>query len=77
MAARWFVRLTTADGRELHWHKGGVRHTLSPELGPHWVANFKPALFQVMPDGGIVARGSQAGAADIVAVALEESPEGG
>jgi hypothetical protein len=77
MAPRWFIRLTTADGRQLYWCKGGQRHTLSPELGPHWVANFKPALFQALPDGAIVPRGAQPGAADIAAVALEAVPEPG
>lgn len=70
MTGPFLIRITTADGRQLHWHKTGRRHQLPTELGPMWVANFKPALFQVMPDGAIVPRGT-AGAVDIAAVALE------
>lgn len=70
MTGPYLIRITTADGRQLHWHKAGRRHQLPTELGPMWVANFKPALFQVLPDGAIVPRGT-AGAVDIAAVALE------
>ena len=70
MDQRWIVVIATVDGRTLHWRKGGAVHTLSPELGPIWIANFKPALFQVLDDGSIVARGS-AGAVDIREVTLE------
>ena len=66
------IRITTADGRQLHWHKAGRRHQLPDDLGPLWVANFKPVLFQVMPDGAIVPRGT-AGAVDIAAVTLESA----
>ncbi len=69
-APRWHVLITTADGRRLHWHRAGARHTLAADLGPLWVANFKPALFQVTADGAIIPRGSQADALEIVAVAL-------
>lgn len=76
MTGPYLVRITTADGRQLHWHKAGRRHQLPAELGPMWVANFKPALFQVMPDGAIVPRGAT-GAADIATVALEPAPPPG
>lgn len=66
----WHIRITTASGQQLLWHKAGRLHTLSPELGPTWVANFKPALFQVMPDGGFVPRGSDPSAEDVTAVEL-------
>ena len=62
--------ITTADGRRLLWHRNGARHTLAAALGPLWVANFKPALFQVTAAGAIIARGSQADALEIVAVEL-------
>lgn len=65
------IRLTTSDGRRLLWHKGGRIHELSPELVPMWVANFQPALFQVLPDGHIVPRGSDPKAVDIVKVAAD------
>jgi len=72
-APRWHVAIITSDGRRLRWHKQGRAHTLPAELGPVWVANFKPALFQVMPDGALVARGADAHAADIAQVALERA----
>lgn len=67
----WHVRITTVEGATLYWHKGGRQHVLSPELGPIWVQNFKPAVFQVMPDGGFVPRGSDPRAVDVAAVDLE------
>jgi hypothetical protein len=69
-APRWHVLITTADGRQLYWHRAGARHTLAAALGPLWVANFKPALFQVTAAGAIIPRGSQADALEIVAVTL-------
>ncbi len=66
------IRLTLVDGRTVWWHKGGQIHTLPPELAPIWVTHFKPAIFQAMPDGGIVPRGAP-GAVDIAKVeAVEE-----
>jgi hypothetical protein len=62
--------LVTVDGRRLLWHKGGRIHDLAPELAPVWVASFKPALFQVLPDGHIVPRGSDPKAVDIQSVAI-------
>jgi hypothetical protein len=70
---RWRVVIIAADGRRLHWRKADKVHTLSWELGPTWIANFKRAVFQVMPDGSLVPRG-QPGAADIAAVELEAAP---
>ena len=52
--------------------KGGQVHTLDERLGPLWVANFKPAMFQLLPDGNLVPRGT-AGAADVVKWDLEEA----
>ena len=68
---RWRVVITTINGASVRWRKAGAVHTLSPELGQMWVQNFKPALFQVMPDGHIVPRGSDPKAVDIAGVALE------
>ena len=62
--SRYRIRITLVDGREVWWHKGGAIHTLAAELAPVWVANFKPALFQGLPEGGIVPRGAP-GAVDI------------
>ncbi len=67
---RWHVLITTADGRQLYWHRAGARHTLAAALGPVWIDNFKPALFQITAAGAIVPRGQQADALEIVAVTL-------
>lgn len=67
----WHIRITTVEGDQLYWHKGGKQHVLSPELGPTWVANFKPALFQVLPDGSFVPRGADPRARDVATVELE------
>jgi len=64
------VAITTSDGRRLRWHKQGRAHALAAELGPVWVANFRPALFQVLPDGSLIARGADALACDIVRVTV-------
>ena len=70
-AQRWYVRVTTVDGDQVYWHKAGRRHSLSPELGPVWVREFKPAVFQVLPDGRFVPRGSDPRAVDVARVELE------
>jgi len=63
------ILLTAADGRVLPWKKQGRLNTLPEALAATWVANFKPALFQMLGDGSIVPRGSDPAAVDIVAVA--------
>lgn len=68
MTERVSIRLHLTNGQAVLWHKGGRVHDLSPELVPVWVANFKPALFQALPDGHIVPRGSEPQALDIVRV---------
>jgi hypothetical protein len=68
---RWRIRLTLVDGTTVLWRRAGVVHTLSETLGPVWAANFKPALFQALPDGEIVPRGGSPRAIDIAAVAVE------
>jgi hypothetical protein len=67
---RWRVSITTIDGTSMPWRKNGKVHTLSHLLGPTWIANFKPAIFQALADGSLVARGSVPGAVDIASVAL-------
>ncbi len=74
MTQRWQIRIATADGQSLLWRREGRVHTLALELGPMWVANFKPALFQVLPDGSIVPRGA-AGAKDLASVVLEPAED--
>ena len=67
---RYRIRLTTVDGRILHWVKGGQIHSLDERLGPMWVQNFKPQFFQVAADGQLVPRGTE-GASDVTAWELE------
>ncbi len=67
--ARTRIAIIAVDGRRRLWHRGGAVHSLPSELGPTWVANFKPALFQVLEDGSLVPRGS-AGGIDIASVEL-------
>ena len=71
---RWKIAVTTTCGQKLIWHKGGREHTLSYELGPTWVQNFKPQLFQIAADGSFVPRGSMATAMDVANVELIEVP---
>ena len=68
--SRFRVRLTTVDGRVLQWVKAGQIHSLDERLAPIWIANFKPAMFQVAADGQLVPRGTPA-AVDVVAWDLE------
>jgi hypothetical protein len=70
-AGRWYVLITAADGTRRRWRKQGREHTLAAELGPVWVANFKPAMFQVLDDGQLLPRGADARALEVVSVALE------
>jgi len=76
MDERWYIRIITSEGRSVLWHKAGKAHGLAPELGPVWLLHFKPALFQVLPDGHIVAYGSDPKAVDIIRVerAIEPAP---
>lgn len=74
---RWHVLITAADGRRLFWHRAGARHTLAAALGPLWIANFKPALFQVTAEGAIIPRGTLADALEISAVELAPAAGGG
>ena len=67
---RYRVRLTTADGTSLFWHKGGRIHTLDERLGPLWIQNFKPEVFQVSADGQLVPRGTS-GASEVTAWTLD------
>jgi len=68
MDARWHIRIITSEGRSVLWHKAGQVHSLAAELGPRWLEHFKPALFQVLPDGHMVAHGSDPKAVDIARV---------
>ena len=49
--ARFKIRLTTTDGDVLYWHKRGRVHTVEADVARIFVANFRPELFEVRPDG--------------------------
>lgn len=69
MTTRWHIRIHAVDGTVCWWVKAGRIHSLSPDLGPVWVANFRPEVFQVLPDGQLVPRGTP-GAVDVQRVEL-------
>jgi hypothetical protein len=50
-AQRYKIRITTEDGGTLYWHKRGQLHVVDEDVARIFVANFKPELFQVLPDG--------------------------
>jgi len=54
---RYKIRITTADGQTFYWHKRGALHTVSEDVADIFVANFKPELFQVNPDGSLTPPG--------------------
>ena len=54
-ARRYKIKITTTEGLVVYWVKRGQVHTLDEDLAKIWVANFKPAIFQVTRDGRPVA----------------------
>ncbi len=50
---RYKIKITTTDGRTFYWHKRGQLHTVEEDVARIFVANFKPALFQVNADGSL------------------------
>ncbi len=50
-ARRFKIRVTTVDGETLYWHKRGRLHIVDEDVARLFVENFKPELFQVLPDG--------------------------
>lgn len=55
-ARRFKIRIDTADGRRLYWHKRGELHTLEEDVADLFVRHFKPELFEVRPDGSLAPR---------------------
>ena len=51
------ILVTTADGRNLFWHKQGKVHLLPEPLALTWVEKFKPHLFDILPSGEMVGAG--------------------
>jgi len=77
MTTRWNIRIHTVAGDTRWWVKAGRIHSLSPDLGPVWVANFKPEVFQMLPDGQLAPRGTP-GAVEVLRVELvAASPDAG
>lgn len=50
---RYKIKITTLDGQIFLWHKRGALHTVEEDVANVFVANFKPELFQVRPDGSL------------------------
>lgn len=50
---RYKIKITAVDGRTFYWHKRGMLHTVEEDVATIFVANFKPELFQVRPDGSL------------------------
>ena len=50
---RYKIRITTEDGDTLYWNKRGGIHIVDEDVAQIFVANFKPELFQVLPDGSL------------------------
>ncbi len=48
---RFKIRITTESGDVVYWHKRGELHTVEEDVARIFVANFKPELFQALPDG--------------------------
>jgi hypothetical protein len=48
---RFKIRITTEDGRVLHWRKRGGVHTVEEDVADIFVARFNRELFQALPDG--------------------------
>lgn len=67
----YHVRITAADGRQVLWHKNGVLHRLSPQLGPTWINHFNKDIWMVTAEGALVPPGADPQAQAISAVALE------
>jgi|GEM_PF-2997815 len=51
------IKITTADGRELIWRKGGQDSLLPESLADTWVAKFKPEIWEITPGGEMVGVG--------------------
>lgn len=50
---RFKIRILTADGRQLYWHKHGQLHTVEEDVADIFLAKFNPDLFEVLPDGSL------------------------
>ena len=52
-ATRFKIRITTANGDVLYWHKRGRLHTVEEDVADIFCRQFKPELFEVLPDGSL------------------------
>ncbi|HZN56475.1 MAG TPA: hypothetical protein VFD71_00265 [Planctomycetota bacterium] len=50
---RYRIKITAEGGKTFFWHKRGQVHTVEEDVANVFVANFKPELFQVQPDGSL------------------------
>ena len=49
--ARYRIKITTADGGVVYWHKNEQLHLVEEDVARIFVERFKPQLFEVLPDG--------------------------
>jgi hypothetical protein len=73
-ARRYKIRITTRDGQVLYWHKRGRLHLVEEDVAQIFVANFKPAVFEVQPDGSF-APPSPGSTLPVAKVEMEEAEE--
>ena len=48
---RFRIKVTTADGRELYWHKQGQIHTVEEDVADTFIARLNRDAFEILPDG--------------------------
>jgi hypothetical protein len=65
------ILVTASDGSTVYWHKNGVLHEISPQLGPTWVTHFNKAIWLISPEGAFTPPGADPRAKPIVSVQLE------
>jgi hypothetical protein len=51
------IRITTADGKTLYWHKRGRLHVVEEDVAHAFLQRFNPALFQVTAAGSFESPG--------------------
>jgi len=51
------IRVTTADGHSLIWHKQGQPALLPAEIADTWIAKFRPDIWEITANGEMVGVG--------------------
>jgi hypothetical protein len=68
------IKVTTADGREIFWHKQGQVYLLPTELADTWIAKFKPQFFEITESGEMVGAGRNPAVASFKIAKVEKVP---